>query len=198
MTRNLSLDYLKLVLAIFVVGLHTQFLFDISQTAYFATTQGLFRIAVPIFLIISGYYFLNVNTLEKFKKWSIRILSLYAIWMIIYSPFWFSINKPLISILTLINGYYVLWYLIGTFISGFIVFLLRNTGKNILIFTIAISYLIGLTIQMIGNLHILPQFFDKIFNLNFVHRNALFMCLPFFLIGYCINKYSLDKKIGSA
>lgn len=195
MNRNLSLDYLKLILAFFVVGLHAQFLFDLSKPAYFATTQGLFRIAVPIFLIISGYYFLNVNTVDMFKKWSLRILSLYAIWMIIYTPFWLNTERILLSLFTIINGYYVLWYLIGTFFSGVIVFLLRNKSKSTLFFIILSTFLIGLIIQTLGNLHILPNIIDKIFNLNFVHRNAILMCLPFFLLGYYINKYNLDQKI---
>lgn len=76
MQRNLSLDFLKIVLSFFVVGLHCSFLIDVNTDAYFATVRGIFRLAVPIFLIISGYYFLrNKRTIALIAI----ILSLYCI-----------------------------------------------------------------------------------------------------------------------
>lgn len=191
--RNLSLDILKIVLAFFVVGLHCQFLLDININAYYATVHGIFRLSVPIFLVISGYYFYNITNIRSLKKWCFRITSLYIFWMFVYSPIWLNVSRPLLTIFTVLNGYYVLWYLIGTLISGIFVYSTRHLKTYILISTLLLLYLTGFFIQIIGNLHILPSSLDKFFNLNYVHRNAIFMCIPFFLIGYLINRLKIDK-----
>lgn len=196
LTRNLSLDFLKIVLSFFVVGLHCSFLIDVNTDAYFATVHGLFRLGVPIFLIISGYYFFNISDKESFKKWIFRIGSLYLIWMIFYSPFWVKLAHPVYTLFTFLNGYYVLWYLSGTLISGLIVYYLRNQPTVKLVLIVLGLYCIGFTIQTLGNLHFLPTKLDKLFNLNFFHRNAFFMCLPFFITGFLIRKHSLDKSIN--
>ncbi|MDB0115222.1 hypothetical protein CTZ05_00230 [Acinetobacter baumannii] len=195
MQRNLSLDFLKIVLSFFVVGLHCSFLIDVNTDAYYATVHGLFRLGVPIFLIISGYYFFNITTKETLKSWVIRIGSLYLIWMIFYAPFWVKLTHPVYTLFTFLNGYYVLWYLSGTLISGLIVYFLRNKRTINLILVILSLYCIGFTIQTLGNFHFLPSKLDKLFNLNFFHRNAFFMCMPFFITGFLIRKHALEQKL---
>ena len=193
--RNLSLDILKIILAVSVVFLHCHFLKDVSNIGYFSTVEGLFRLAVPTFLIISGFYFYNVTNLDKLKKWVIRLGSLYLIWMLIYSPFWLDLyNIPKI-LFTLLNGYYVLWYLIGALFSGIIVYFIQNLKTSIQISLILILFLLGCTIQLIGNMHIFNGIIDKLLNYNPIHRNFLFFCLPFFLIGYLINKHEIHKRV---
>lgn len=58
--RNVSLDLLKLLMAIMVVALHANFLQEYSLLGSYLLVNGLFRVAVPIFLIINGFYFFNV------------------------------------------------------------------------------------------------------------------------------------------
>ena len=53
MQRNSTLDILKFIMAIMVVGLHARFLFETSSLGYHLTVQGIFRLAVPIFLLIN-------------------------------------------------------------------------------------------------------------------------------------------------
>ncbi|WP_180056718.1 acyltransferase [Acinetobacter sp. YH12090] len=193
--RNLSLDILKIILAVSVVFLHGHFLKDISSIGYFSTVEGLFRLAVPTFLIISGFYFYDVTDTNKLKKWIIRLGSLYLVWMLIYSPFWLNINNIPKTLFTLFNGYYVLWYLIGALFSGVIVYYIKNLSKNTHISLILFLFLMGCLIQLIGNLHVFSGIIDKAFNYNPIHRNFLLFCLPFFLIGYLINKYDIYKEI---
>ena len=57
MERNLSIDILKVILAIAVVFLHTRIFYDLSTLLGHVFVQGIFRLAVPIFLVITGYYF---------------------------------------------------------------------------------------------------------------------------------------------
>ena len=40
-----------------IVGLHAGFLKDVNEYVSFLTVEGLFRIAVPLFFIINGYFY---------------------------------------------------------------------------------------------------------------------------------------------
>ena len=59
MNRNITIDLTKLLMSFFIVGLHCLFMLDINEYLHFYLKEGLFRIAVPLFLLISGYYFYN-------------------------------------------------------------------------------------------------------------------------------------------
>ncbi|MFV5507396.1 acyltransferase family protein [Acinetobacter sp. 197] len=189
MERNLSLDILKIFLAFFVVFLHTKIFLDISQQTSFILVQGLFRIAVPLFLIITGYYFFLINSRKQFIRWLSKVLILYIIWSLFYSPFWISSNIYSF-IFNILNGYYVLWYLSGTAISGCLLYALRNIKSFYLISLTVLLFFFGCILQTLGNMHILSPFFDKLLNFNPVHRNFLFVCFPFLTMGYLINKHN--------
>jgi surface polysaccharide O-acyltransferase-like enzyme len=48
-SRNFALDILKIISAIFIVCIHCDFFIEYDKTVSSLTTQGIFRIAVPIF-----------------------------------------------------------------------------------------------------------------------------------------------------
>lgn len=112
MGRNLSIDVLKIILAFFVVFLHMNFLKETYPVLSYILVNGLFRIAVPVFLVITGFYFFHIDSVKKLKKWLFRTFLLYAIWMLIYISYWKDNDEIL---LTIVFGYHHLWYLIGTF-----------------------------------------------------------------------------------
>ena len=68
MGRNLSIDVLKIILAIFVVFLHMNFLKETYPLMSFLLVNGIFRIAVPVFLVITGFYFFHIDTTKNFKN----------------------------------------------------------------------------------------------------------------------------------
>lgn len=83
-TRKYKLiDCLRLPMAVLVVVIHT-------------TTWrlcGLTQVAVPFFFLASGFFlFLKMpgdqegNT-ERFRKWTLRALKMYLVWMAVYLPF---------------------------------------------------------------------------------------------------------------
>ena len=79
MSRNIALDILKLSMAFMVVGLHAGFLGDFTSLGQYLTVNGLFRIAVPIFLIINGFifiqYYQKTTKLNGLKGFLFYILS---------------------------------------------------------------------------------------------------------------------------
>lgn len=189
--RSLSIDILKIVLAVFVVCLHMHVLRDSDPSLSYVLVNGLFRIGVPVFLIISGYFFYFVDDASRLKKWSVRILLLYIIWSVIYVPLWKEDDNYFLNILF---GYHHLWYLIGTFFSGLLLFAVRKVNPKILILLILFFFCCGYVIQFLGNSHYFDGEIDEILNLFPSYRNFLFVCFPFLGMGFLIKKLEIDVK----
>ncbi len=201
MNRNFSLDILKLFMAFMIVGLHAGFLGEFSNFGSYLSVNGLFRVAVPVFLIINGFYFFPVLTKSSQFDWLKRVVILYVVWMIFYSYFWFSIPEfSFVGIIKLakdiIIGYHHLWYISGMLGAAVLLLISKRLSSNFIFFTIIISSMIGVTIQYFGNYHYFESsILDKLFNINWFHRNALLFSYPFFCIGYLINKHKFYERI---
>lgn len=189
--RSLAIDLLKIVLALFVVGLHIHFLRDSFPILSYVLVNGLFRLGVPVFLMISGYYFFFINDFAKLKKWLYRIFVLYAIWTVIYIPLW----KEGDTISNIVFGYHHLWYLNGTLFAGILLFFLRNKSPKLILSLVLLFFLCGYTIQYLGNSHTFEGKTDVLLNKYPMYRNFLFDCFPFLAIGFLIKKLELDVKI---
>ena len=196
--RNLSIDYLKVALALSVVLLHLNFLRNEFPELGFILVNGLFRLAVPLFLIITGYYFTQITTFKKFKKWLLRITILYFIWMVFYAPIWINSNNLIGTLLNIPIGYFVLWYLAGVIVGGSLLFLCRNISSKYLLSLAILLYLIGYFLQQIGNLHLFTGGLDKLLNWHPISRNFLFDCFPLLALGLLIKKTKLDLKLKTS
>jgi len=202
MNRNIALDTLKLSMALMVVGLHTGFLYDFTFIGGYLTVNGLFRIAVPIFLIISGFYFFSIALKNNQIIWLKRVLILYVFWMTCYSYFWFSLpDLSFIEIAKLLHkiliGYHHLWYISGMIGAAIILLLLRQYSSFLLFSSVVLTFIIGVIIQYSGNYHLFQgSVLDELFNHVWFHRNWLFFSYPFFTIGYLINKHSLHERVS--
>ncbi len=189
--RNLSVDVLKVVMAFFVVFLHMHLLKDVYPTISYVLVNGLFRLGVPIFLIITGYYFYHIDDVKKLKNWLFRLFILYSIWTVIYIPFWKEKESSMINILF---GYHHLWYLIGAFWGGIVLFYLKKLSVSLLVFLAVFLFGVGYTIQFLANSHYFNGEIDTTINKFFTYRNFLFVCFPFLTIGFLIKKYQIEKK----
>jgi surface polysaccharide O-acyltransferase-like enzyme len=187
-----SIDILKFVMAFFVVGAHGGFLAEISKVLGYFFCYGIARVSVPIFLLISGFYFYDVKTKPKFINWIKRLFYLYIIWMVIYSPFWFRNNYEN-AILEIIWGYGQLWYLISSIFAFIFVWLIRNLNLKKQLLILVGCGIVGVLLQYNRSYDVFNSYSLYQFGFN-AHRNALFFCFPFIMIGYFINKFSLHKK----
>ncbi|WP_414601615.1 hypothetical protein [Klebsiella variicola] len=66
--------------------------------------NGIFRVAVPTFLVINGYFLFPVIGTEKFRTQIKKLLILYVTWMIIYAKFWLFNDNPIELIITFFLG----------------------------------------------------------------------------------------------
>jgi len=203
MNRSLSLDILKIILAIMVVAIHSGFLGDISELGRYLTTAGLFRIAVPIFFVINGFFFFSLPT-EKIGTWFKRVIILYLFWTLVYIGYWFraeTINlfEIVRVIKTLLVGHEHLWYLPAMIGAALVLLPLRKLSSPALLAIALVLYTIGLSIQYIGNYHVVANpSIDKALNSHFVYRNFLFFAFPFFAVGYLLRRTEVYKKFSLA
>ena len=186
MHRNASIDILKLILSFFVVGLHLLFFDDINRNIGFFLNQGVFRLAVPIFLVINGYFFARIETINQYKIWISRILFLYLFWMLAYSPFFFFFNMNS-NIVNLLKGYFHLWYIVGIVYCSVLVYVLRSQNLKIIIFLSSFLYILGVILQY-------SHAYSYIDIPNFSYRNFLFFCMPFFSAGFIIKKLEKNNQ----
>lgn len=193
--RNLSLDQAKVVLALMVVCIHSAFLKDFSGEINYYFVQSVFRIAVPIFFIISGFYFFSF--LEKggdFKKWAIRILIMHTIWSLVYLYFYIPFGEPPVQIFIeiakrYVEGYLHLWFLMALLGGGILLMLLRRLDDQHLLAVSLIVFVCGALIQYCGSYHVFAgEYLDKLFNKTHIYRNFLFVGFPFLTLGYLIAK----------
>ncbi|OTG99771.1 acyltransferase family protein [Acinetobacter sp. ANC 4973] len=197
MERNLSIDILKVILAIAVVFLHTRVFYDLSTLLSHVFVQGIFRLAVPVFLVITGYYFFYINNIQRYKTWLKRIFILYAVWMVFYLPIWWT-KSASYNFSVLYNGYYVLWYIQGVLLGGSVLYFCRNINANKLFIGSIFLFLLGVTLQQVGNLHLFQGQMDAELNTYTVHRNFLLMSFPFLTLGFLLNKCqaAISNKIN--
>lgn len=205
--RNLSLDILKVVLSIMVIGLHANFLIEIDKYSSFLFVNGVFRMAVPIFFIINGYFFYPLvanaqgRSSPKIKAWFERVLILYAVWTSVYLIFWMpllSFNPHGISkfMQTIFIGYFHLWYLPALLLAAFMFRVLHQNIKDIYILILMfVCFCAGVSIDYAGNYDVfggtrLDSFFDEVW----AHRNFLFSGFPFFGLGWFLRKQGWGEK----
>lgn len=197
MKRNYGIELAKIILALMVVGLHANIFSDYNPAANFFLVNGMFRVAVPLFYLINGYYFFAVVSYPMLKLWLKKTFLLYLFWMVVYSYFWIKNTEGeyisfLESVELLVIGYHHLWYISGMVGAGVLTYFLRKK-TNIGILLAIFFYLIGVTLQCIHN-----GVCDVVsFNIesNNYYRNFLLFSFPFFYIGYAFNKFKIHEKI---
>lgn len=200
MTRNSALDFLKLAMAFMVVGLHSRFLQETSPLYSFITVNGIFRIAVPVFLLINGYYFQYALNAGRFTQWLRRLVALYVVWMTAYTYFWLpplGISGAIKAVLILIMGYWHLWYVVGILCSALLLILARRLSTPSLLALSCTLFAIGVLIQYATVYTSFPG--DGLLpkpRTIYLHRNFLFFSFPFFCLGYLISKHQWHSKIS--
>ncbi|NJM14795.1 MAG: acyltransferase family protein [Bacteroidales bacterium] len=188
--RNIHLDYLKFALSILVVAIHV----PIAQNAtvsYFIQ-DSLPRLAVPVFYIVNGYFLPNMlNGQAKLVRLMKRLLLLYAVWMVIYLPFYFDRFK----VSWLFTGYHHLWYVAALMEAIMLLWLLKKVLKSersILIIGLALFFT-GWAIQMLRILDC-PVPYANVVYVNSFTRNFLFLSFPYIAIGYFLRHAQLEKR----
>lgn len=184
MDRNLLVDYAKVAMALMVVAIHTRLFSDVTGPLHHLLDEGLFRIAVPIFFVFNGYYLgLAMHNRQAAGKAIRRIVLLYAIWMLVYAPFYVRPEGNLKDLAKLLLfGYYQLWYLIAMVYAVVMLWFARKWRVPLLIVT-------GL--GLFGACVVL-QYLNSYTDINLAvwkYRNGALFGFPFLLAGYLLRTH---------
>lgn len=90
--RNYTIDFMRLIMAMFIVALHSNPFAEYSAFISYFPSQVLSRLGVPFFAAIAGYYFFHSDS-KNIKKTIQRYLQLYFLWSVIYFIYRFSQNE---------------------------------------------------------------------------------------------------------
>lgn len=196
-----GLDYFKITAALLIVAVHTSPLSSFSADADFLLTRVVARIAVPFFLMVTGYFVLpecvfdrsaDNHALLRFIK---KTALLYAIATIIYLPVniyaghYKSLDVLSILRMILFDGtFYHLWYLPASIIGALLVYLLSRRLPFKAVMTASILlYGIGLFgdsyFGVISRVPVISSIYDAGFRLFSYTRNGLFYAPVFLAMG---------------
>ncbi|WP_343914027.1 acyltransferase family protein [Aquimarina litoralis] len=200
MNRNILLDVIKVIAAVLVIGLHCRFLYDHNKIVYQITSNGIFKIVIPLFFCINGFFLFDIFRKKNVNRWFIRVGILYLVWMLIYSPFWIDFKSVnLFKIIqSFLFGFNHLWYLTALLFGGFMLYKFKNLPSSSLLILSIILFITGVTIQYLGKFHVMSNIplIDKILNFPPFHRSFLFYGFPFLSIGYIIRKQGYHTKFN--
>ena len=198
--RNLAVDSLKIALACMVVGIHGHFLKNESPWLSSLLTDGLFRVAVPAFFVLNGYYLApGIDDAAVFGRWLKRILILYGLWSLIYlpqfAPPWHPFNQFGVLLAT---GFNHLWYLIAAAMGGCLLYIVHGRWPSILAILAVVLFAAGAFIQYTVNYEWL--FRDEIERLHFLtplYRNFVFFAFPYMTLGFVMARQSWVGKAST-
>lgn len=203
MSKKINLDVCRFIVSFLIIAIHISPFEKISMTFDFFFTRILGRIAVPLYLMITGYYILDKSLKDQnvLKKYTKKILKVYIFCIILYLPiniytgkfaffdFW-GIIKDL-----LINGtLYHLWYFPALILGLWIIYyLIKKVGEDKTFLITIVLYSIGLLGDSYYGItlssSILKHIFDIIFYICDYTRNGLFFVPIFIYMGYKIKHY---------
>lgn len=190
--RDSAIDALRVILAIFVIGIHTGFP-DLAQLeARQMLVNGLYRVAVPVFALISGFFFAGAVQRRRGGRYLRRIVGLYAIWMLVYAPFYGpEITSPGHLLQLWVFGYFHLWFLAGMILAGVLLLALIRWQvplRRIVMLALFLAGVgIGLQYLVLSERVLLPL--D-------LYRNGILVIFPFFAMGYALALSGL-RRIGA-
>ncbi len=211
--KGISIDIWRFAASFLVVAIHISPFEKINGEFDFFFTSVLDRIAVPLFLMITGYYMLDrtPENKEKLVSYTVKILKLYLFCIVLYLPVNVYMGlgakeeiDPGTLILSVIKDifvdgtFYHLWYF-PALVSGLwaVYFLIKRTGKKTGLAIVCLLYIIGLFGDSYyglikGNMAI-KGFYDALFNVSDYTRNGLFYAPVFLYMGYLIKR---ERKKG--
>ncbi len=200
MRKKINLDICRFFASFLIVAIHISPFAKINPEFDFFFTRILGRVAVPFFVMITGYYVLdksfeNKKVLIDYTK---KILKIYLFCMILYLPIniyqgTFE-NFDGIEVVkdVFINGtMYHLWYFPALIVGIWLTYyLIKKLGRKASFIIILLFYLIGLFgdsyYGIIVKSEIAKNIYHFLFHLFEYTRNGLFYIPIFLYLGYAI------------
>lgn len=207
--RTIYFDYLRVFATFAVMILHISaqnwYSTDINgvQWQIFNFFESITRWGVPVFLMISGALFLNRDiTIKKiYTKYILRMITSYFIWSAIYALF--AVGSTQDKITEFWSGHYHMWFIlmiIGTYMCIPCIKLIISNEHDLkyyllltFLFAFAIPEFITFSKDFGNELVIKTANIIKQY-VNTMNLNIFLGYTSYFILGYYINKITLNKK----
>lgn len=211
MLKKLNLDIFRFIAALMIVAIHIYPLAVFNQNVDYFFTRVIFRIGVPLFLMITGFFVLPkaLKDKNKLKDYTFKILKIYILSILIFLPIniysgTFK-NLDIINVLkdVFINGtMYHLWYFPALILGIWITyFLLKYFNKKLVLYILLMLYTIGLFgdsyYGLISDISLVNNFYEIIFKVFNYTRNGLFYVPIFLYIGFYCNTNNVKFRRNS-
>lgn len=196
-----GIDYFKITAAFLVVAIHTSPLSSFSSNGDFLLTRIIARIAVPFFLMVTGYFVIrpylfhqsvDSTPLFRFIK---KTLFLYIAAIILYLPINLYAGHfngmnilDILRMLVFDGTLYHLWYLPASMLGTLLVFFAsRRLSLKLILCGSLLLYIIGLFgdsyFGLIKNFQIFGAAYEALFQISSYTRNGIFYVPIFLVIG---------------
>lgn len=211
-----GLDWFKLVAAFLVVAIHTSPLESFSAEWDFLLTRVVARVAVPFFLMVTGFFILpkvlfgekeGFRSVWKFVK---KTSLLYLLATVIYIPVGIYAghfqNISFFGVLRMIvfdGTFYHLWYLPASVLGVLLLVLLsRKLPFGAVLLISSLLYLVGLFgdsyFGLVSDLPVLSNIYEAGFQVFSYTRNGLFFTPVFLALGAWFGRcrFRLKKPVS--
>lgn len=201
-----GIDLFRFFAAFLIIAIHTSPLLSYNETTDFILTRITARIAVPFFLMTSGFFLISRYTynFDKLKSFVKKTALIYGISIAIYIPIniyngYFTMENLFPNIIkdVFFDGtMYHLWYLPASIIGGVSAwFIVKKAGFNKALFITSALYIVGLMgdsyYGLAEKFPLLKSLYSNIFEVSDYTRNGIFFAPVFFVLGGMI----ADKSV---
>ena len=212
MSKTGSLDSFRLLAAFLVIANHTSPLLSYGEDADFILTRIIARMAVPFFLMVSGYFlyqYIENGDNSYILAFCKKIGFLYALSILLFLPLnlyaghyevpnW---GYELVKDILVDGTFYHLWYFPGLIVGVIIVvFLVRKIGLKLTIIISVILYSIGLFgdsyYGITEQFPSLEVFYQAVFIGADYTRNGVFMVPIFLILGMLLYKGNITASFS--
>ena len=190
------IDSFRIIAALLIVAIHTEPLTSLSLTANFLFTHVFTRIAVPFFLMVTGYFLLSQNNSKPLVRFVKKTSLIYLLASLLYLPVSIYARHydegfiPALLIRKIIfdGTFYHLWYLPAAVIGVSVISVLRTRLSVRSIAGVAILlYIIGLLgdsyYGLVTRVSFLHSIYDVGFHIFSYTRNGIFYAPLFLVMG---------------
>lgn len=193
-----GIDDFRLIAALLVVAIHTSPLASFSETGDFIVTRIIARVAVPFFLMTSGFFLVSRYTYnpEKLGAFVKKTAMIYGAAILIYIPIniyngYFKMDNFLPNMIKDIvfdGTFYHLWYLPASIIGAVAAWcMVKKLNDQKALIVAFVLYLIGLFgdsyYGIAEKVSCLNSLYRLVFQVTDYTRNGIFFAPVFFMIG---------------
>lgn len=184
-----ALDLFRVVAAVLVVAIHTAPLTTYSALGDFWFTRVLARVAVPFFLMVSGYFLARKNwrTVRVFWKKTALLYGLCALLYLPLNAYAGQLDRGFFRRIFTDGTFYHLWYFPGLLLGVPIAWALSRLGLRVALPLAGLLYLIGLGgdsyYGLISQIPAIKTGYNGIFQVFSYTRNGLLYVPLFLLLG---------------